>query len=318
MNDESTLVSDYVRHKENNVKKILSGAHGVLSVALISVNTLFWFFPLLAISFLKLFFPFKPWRVFTTRVLDAIARTWISINNFNIGWTKNIRWKISGVEDLKKRDWYLVISNHQSWSDIVILQKVFNGKIPLLKFFIKKELIWVPFLGVAWWALDYPFIKRFTREYLDKNPHMAGKDLDITRRACEKYRDTPVSVMNFVEGTRFTVDKHGRGQSPYQHLLKPRAGGISFVLSAMGEQLHTILDVTIVYPEGNTGFWEFLCGNVREIVINVKKIPITGDIIGDYENDPAFKERFQDWLNTLWSRKDQLIGKIKGNRAPAR
>ncbi len=313
MNDPSKRMNHGSYKEKMLLKKLLSNINGVLSMVLISVNTIFWFVPLIAVSFLKLMVPARPWRNFTTRILDAIARTWIAVNNFNIGWSKNISWNVTGLEDLKKRGWYLVISNHQSWTDIVVLQKVFNGKIPLLKFFLKKELIWVPFLGVAWWALDFPFIKRFTREYLDKNPHMAGKDLEITRRACEKFRNIPVSVMNFVEGTRFTPEKHGRQQSPYRNLLKPRAGGIGFVLSAMGDQLNTILDVTIVYPGGNAGIWEFMKGNVKEIVVAVNKIPITGDIIGDYENDTAFKEQFQEWLNGLWSRKDRLIDKMKSD-----
>ena len=132
-----------------------------------------------------------------------------------------------GVEGLLRDGWYLVIANHQTWVDIVILQAVFNRRIPFLKFFIKQELIWFPLLGIAWWAMDMPFMKRFSPSYLAKNPHMKGKDRETTRRACEKFRDTPTSVLNFIEGTRFSENKRVDRKSPYNHLLQPRAGGLA-------------------------------------------------------------------------------------------
>ncbi len=67
---------------------------------------------------------------------------------------------MQGVDSLHQRGWYLVSSNHQSWVDILVLQRIFHGRIPFLKFFLKQELIWVPVIGLAWWALDFPFMKR--------------------------------------------------------------------------------------------------------------------------------------------------------------
>ncbi len=189
-----------------------------------------------------------------------------------------------------------------------MLQKVLFRKIPFLKFFLKKELIWVPILGLAWWALDYPFMKRYSEAFLKKHPHLKGKDVETTRAACEKFKTIPVSVMNFVEGTRFTREKHDKQNSPFKHLLKPKAGGISFVLAAMGEELKSMVNVTIVYPNCNDkSFWAFLCGRVTEIVVRVDTVPIEKDIIGDYTQDEKFRERFQDWLNALWTQKDSTI-----------
>ncbi|MBF0260134.1 MAG: acyltransferase, partial [Desulfamplus sp.] len=170
--------------------------------------------------------------------------------------------------------------------------------------------IWVPFLGLAWWALDFPFMRRYSRQFLEKNPHLRGKDLERTQKACEKFKTIPVSIVNFVEGTRFTTIKHRRQNSPYKNLLNPRAGGVAFVLSAMGNCIHKIINVTIVYPDGADTFWGFISGRVRRVVVDIEVLPITDDLQGDYFNDPEFRDRFCNWINTLWKAKDEKIGKM--------
>jgi 1-acyl-sn-glycerol-3-phosphate acyltransferase len=291
---------------------------GVISFSLMVVNTLFWSCFLFPIAGLKLLVPARAWQDRCNVVLNAIALLWIAGNNANLKLTKSIRWDVSGLEGLNPRGWYLVISNHQSWVDILVLQKVFHRRIPLLKFFLKKELIWVPIMGLAWWALEFPFMKRYSKEYLKKNPHMRGKDLEITKKACERFSRMPIAVMNFVEGTRFTPKKHAAQSSPFTHLLKPKAGGISFVLSAMGGCLTHIINTTIIYPEGVKTFWEFLCSTRTEVVVRVQAIPITPELLGDYADDPEYQEQFQAWLNRLWVEKDRAIAdffRIKGEAA---
>ena len=204
----------------------------------------------------------------------------------------------------------MVVANHQSWVDILVLQTIFYRKIPFLKFFLKKELFWIPFLGLAWWALDFPFMKRYSRHFLKKHPHLIGKDLEITKRACDKFRNIPVSVMSFVEGTRFTPEKHARQRSPYTHLLRTKAGGMAFVLAVMGDKLQQIVDVTIAYPQGVASFWDFVCGRVKEIKVNVKTLPIDSEMMGDYLQDPQFKRAFQKWLNGLWHEKDRDLARM--------
>ncbi|MFH1074840.1 MAG: acetyltransferase, partial [Candidatus Firestonebacteria bacterium] len=152
--------------------------------------------------------------------------------------------------------------------------------------------------------------KRYSKAFLDKYPHLKGKDIEITKKACEKFKTIPVSVMNFVEGTRFTVEKHRRQKSPYANLLNPKAGGVAFVLSAMGEQLHKIVNVTIVYPDGAKSFWAFLCGKIGEIKVMVETLPVKKDIIGDYVNNAEFRENFQKWINSVWEEKDMRIDAI--------
>ncbi len=280
---------------------------GCLSLLGYCLNSLFWVPFLMITALLRALVPVKKWRRMCGRVASIIAESWIDVNNFNQKLTAGTRMEVRGIEHLKRTEWYLILANHQTWVDILVLQRIFNRRIPLLKFFIKKELIWFPVMGQAWWALDFPFIKRYTKSLIKKKPHLKGKDLEITRKACQKFKSFPVSVMNFVEGTRFSRLKHRRQQSPYVNLLKTKAGGIAYVLGAMGDRIHNILDVTIVYPKGGNSFWSFLCGRIDEIKVRVNTVPVNQDLVGDYANDRAFRRRFQIWLNRLWEEKDQCI-----------
>jgi 1-acyl-sn-glycerol-3-phosphate acyltransferase len=281
---------------------------GVLSFLIYLVNTIFLTVPLILVSLLKFILPFQPAVVILDKILMGIAGLWIYINSLTTDLFCKIDWDIRGLDKLNARQWYLVLSNHQSWVDILVLQKTLRKKIPMLKFFLKKELIWVPFLGLAWWALDFPFMKRYSKEFLAQNPHLKGKDLESTRKACQKFKHTPVSIMNFVEGTRYTKEK--AKNSAFSHLLTPRAGGIAFVLGSMGQYLDHIIDVTIVYPGGVPSFWSFISGKTRKIIVDFQLLEVGWHIKGDYFNDPVFKERFCKWLNQLWQDKDRKIERL--------
>lgn len=280
---------------------------GILALLIYVFNTLFWFPWLMILGILKLILPFRPLRKVMNWIIDALATNWISINGFAQRLVGEMQLEVTGLDNLPPQSWYLVISNHQTWVDILILQMMFNRRIPFIKFFLKKELMWVPIMGLCWWALDFPFMQRYSQAYLKKHPEHKGKDIETTRKACEKYRDLPVSVMNFVEGTRFTPKKHQQQGSPYQHLLRPKAGGVAFVLSSMGEQLKQILDVTIYYPDGSPSFWQYLCGQVKTVQIHIRTRPIEPTLIGDYVNDEAFKEHFQHWINQIWDDKEERL-----------
>ena len=240
-----------------------------------------------------------------------IAESWIATNSFWMDLVRPIRWDVQGLEQLDMQHSYLVTSNHQSWADILVLQYQFNRRMPFLKFFLKQELIWVPVIGLCWWALEFPFMKRFSKEYLARHPEKRGQDLLTTRRACQRYRSNPVSVFNFLEGTRFTPAKHAQQQSPFRHLLKPRAGGIAFVIDAMGEQLSALVDVTIHYPDGRPSFWDLLAGNIHRVVLRIDARPIPEPFLGhDYEQDDDYRLAFQQWVNRLWQDKDALLQQL--------
>ncbi len=286
---------------------LLSPVTGVLSAFLLGLNTVVWSVPLFAVTLLKLIIPLEFWRRRCSRILTAIADGWIWINNLNMATIQRVRLDVTGVEGLNPNKWYLVLCNHQSWTDILVLQKVFFRKIPFLKFFLKKALIWFPVMGQVWWALDMPFMKRYSAAFLEKHPHLKGRDLEATRTACEKFKTIPISIMIFVEGTRFSDAKHRKQGSPFKHLLKPRAGGIAFVLAVLGGRLNDILDVTIVYPEGPKSFWAFLSGKIREVNVKVESLPVPKEFLGDYRQDTEDRERFQQWVNALWEEKDRTM-----------
>ncbi|WP_372987675.1 acyltransferase [Marinobacter sp.] len=285
---------------------------GTLAALSILLNTLILFPFLLLFALIKLVIPLTAARKACTVVLNNIAWVWIGFNNLLMDILHKVKWDVRGVENLSREHWYFVTCNHQSWADIPAIQYVLNSRIPLLKFFLKKQLIWVPLLGIAWWALDFPFMHRHTKEQIAKRPELKGKDIAATQAACEKFRYTPVTIFNFMEGTRFTPEKHKSQNSPYKHLLKPRAGGTAFVFGAMGEMIHTMLDVTIVYPDGRNGFWDYLCGRIRRIVIDVRMREVPEQFLGmDYENDRETRVAFQRWVGEIWGEKDVRIGELK-------
>ena len=290
------------------MKRFLRNCRGVLVFGGLTINTIVIFVPMLLLALLKLLLPVAAIRRGITRWLMALGEVWVSVNTIILRNAASIDWQHSGLEGLRRDGWYLVIANHQTWVDIVALQATFNRRIPFLKFFIKQELIWFPFLGVAWWALDMPFMKRFSPSYLAKNPHMKGKDLVTTRRACEKFRETPTSILNFIEGTRFSEAKRIERQSPYVHLLKPRAGGLAVALSSMGELFTSVVDVTMIYPDGAVSFWDMCCGVHTPVMVDVNERSLEQWLIdGDYEGDREFRKQLHTWLGAVWADKDALM-----------
>jgi 1-acyl-sn-glycerol-3-phosphate acyltransferase len=284
------------------------------SAIVVAFSTLLHVIPLLALAILKFLIPIDGMRRLIGRALTTIAEQWITVNSALIDWLAPGDWQVSGGETLRYEGWYLVTSNHQSWVDIPVLQKVFNRRIPFLKFFLKQQLIYVPLLGLAWWALDFPFMRRYSRAELERDPSKRGKDREATRRACEKFAKLPVSVMNFVEGTRLTAAKQAGQGGEFRHLLKPKAGGLAFVVDAMGHTLKSLVDVTIVYPDGSPNMIDLLSGRLRRVIVHIEERTIPAELLsGDYENDAEFRQRFQAWVNGLWQQKDELIDRLKAN-----
>ena len=285
---------------------------GILTTLLLLLNTLVLIGPLLVFALLKLVLPGRG-RDYASWAVMWIAETWSEIDKAIFALCIPTQWDIRGVEKLRQSTSYLCISNHQSWVDIPALIESLNRRVPFFKFFLKKELIWVPLLGLAWWGLDYPFMKRYSKAFLDKHPELKGKDLEITKAACELFKRQPVTVVNYLEGTRFTEAKRQAQQSPYRHLLKPKAGGVAFVLAALGEQLDALLDVTIVYPGDKApGFWDLLNGSISRVIIDIRVRELDPALCaGDYENDAQFRQQVQAWVNQLWLEKDQRIEALR-------
>lgn len=296
---------------ESFVQRMLAAARGGFAVLALTANVLFFCTLMIPFALAKLLLPFGPVRRLTDRALNTIAMSWIGVNNAWIAAVGNAGWDVAGADGLRRDDWYLVAANHQSWVDILVLQKVFSGRVPMLKFFLKRQLIYVPIIGLAWWALDFPFMQR-------KGGMSSARDLERARLACEKFRHVPTSVINFLEGTRFSRAKHDLQRSPYRHLLKPRSGGIAMALSTLGEHCHRLLDVTIVYPHGAPKFWHLLSGRVDDVIVRVAQREIPAELVnGDYAGDPHFRASMQEWVNALWAEKDELIERLMPSSAAA-
>ncbi|EKD77567.1 MAG: hypothetical protein ACD_42C00290G0005 [uncultured bacterium] len=235
----------------------------------------------------------------------AHINRWISLIS-----TRN-KWNVLGTGDLKKQGWYVMISNHRSWLDIVVLGNVFNEKIPPLKFFMKKELLWqLPLAGIACYALGYPFMSRHSHAAIRKNPTLKGQDSEATKKACNRLRHFPSTLINFLEGTRFTPQKKLRQQSPFNHLLKPHAGGASIVINELNDILSGIVSVTICYPKKTPSLWEFACGNFEKIIVRYDVLPITSNLLGDYYNDRDYRAYMQQYFNEIWKDKEVLLDKF--------
>jgi 1-acyl-sn-glycerol-3-phosphate acyltransferase len=298
------------------MRRLLTG----LSVTLLLVlNTLILIGPLLLIALGKFALPGRRLKAASSRGVMWVAETWAELNKLIFACLLPTVWDIRGGDELRQDTSYLVISNHQSWVDIPALVQAFNRKTPYFKFFLKQQLIWVPLLGLAFWALDYPFMKRYSKAFLAKHPALKGQDLAITRRACEKFRELPVTVVNYLEGTRFTPAKHAQQRSPYRYLLKPKAGGVAFVLAALGEQLDAVLDVTLIYPgQLIPGFWQLISGQVPKVIVDIRTRALDPALWqGDYENDEAFRRQMQDWVSQLWREKDARIARLRGETQDA-
>lgn len=286
---------------------------------LFGLNTLVHVLVLLMVALVKALIRTRTMRRICDRVLMSIAESWIAVNTAMIRGLTRLRIVVEWSATLSHTGHYLVLANHQSWVDIPVLQAVFNRRIPLLRFFLKSQLMWVPLLGLAWWALDFPFMKRYSRKQLAKHPELAGRDIETTRGACERFRGVPISVLNFVEGTRLTALKHDRQQSPYRHLLRPKAGGVAFVLEAMGDALHSVLDVTIAYPHGSPTFADLFADRIPEVRVHVRQREIPAELLrGDYQNDPAARVRAQAWINSLWVEKDECLATALADTGTAR
>ncbi|MBN8280545.1 MAG: acyltransferase [Gammaproteobacteria bacterium] len=284
----------------------------LVACLLLGINILFWCLLLFVFALVRLVLPFRGVRRVIDPVLNGIATLWVTCNTGWMNLTQQTEWDVQGLGQFSYRGWYLVNCNHQSWVDIFVLQRVFNGRIPLLKFFLKQQLIYVPVMGLAWWALDFPFMRRHSDQALRRHPEKRFQDLEATRRACEKFALVPTSVMNFVEGTRFTPAKHAAQSSPYRYLLKPKAGGLALAMQALGTRFDSLLDVTIVYPDGAPSFWQFLRGDLRKVIVRIERLPVPPEFsTSDYTGDPQVRKQVQRWLHELWLRKDALIGKLR-------
>ena len=282
---------------------------GGISLALYAVTTVILAVVIIVSAPILLLIPIRSWRLwFQTHYLQRIPALHAMLNSAIMMISTHGKWDIAGTGSLSADGWYVMMSNHRSWMDILVLYHVFKGKIPPLKFFMKKELLWqLPFAGIACYALGYPFMSRHSRAEIRKNPQLKGRDIETTKKACAGLRNFPTTLINFIEGTRFTQKKKERQQSPFHHLLKPHAGGVAIVIHELENKLSGVINVVIAYPKKTPSAWNFMCGNFEKIIVRYEVLPMTPTLIGNYHTDRQFRAQFQQWLNEVWLRNDAII-----------
>ena len=294
--------------KQPILKKI---SRGLTVGSVITGSTFFHGPPVLALGLTKLIK--KSRKVDETNI--QITNSWLSVNNWLIDHVlPNLKWDITiekGLE-LSMQGRYLMTCNHQSWVDTTVNQYFGLTRMPLTRFFTKWELIFIPFVGQAFKILGFPMMKRHSKEQIAKNPELKTRDMEESRKACEQLLSQPFTLLNYLEGTRFTPEKHAQQQSPYKHLLKPKAGGLALALNILGDKIDALVDMTIVYPDGVPGYGDFWLGEVNRIAVNLRKIEIPDWVLGgNYEDDAEYRERFKQWVHELWTEKDQLIERMQ-------
>lgn len=290
---------------------------GVATLLLLALNLGFWGVPVLTLGAVKLFTTGEVRRR-VVLALAHLAESWVGMNNWIFDRLLDTAWDVEGVESIRYDGHYLVISNHISWVDIFVLFRAFHGHAAFPRFFLKRELIWFPIAGQACWALEFPFMRRYSPEYLDRHPDKRGTDLETTRRACQRYRHIPVAILNFLEGTRFSREKHADQDSPYHHLLRPRIGGIGFVLASLGDQIEAMFDVTLAYPRHDITMWELVTNRLSRIIVRARRIEIPDELRDAAITQPGpTRDRFKQWIDDLWREKDRLLDELSGRPSAA-
>lgn len=292
------------------INKLRYALQGTVVFVLLTISTVILTLLICILSVFKFLAPKGSLRNTITHCLSLFGEIWVSSHKSLISLYRGLEWHIELPEGISHKGRYIVCCNHQSGVDILALQHCLNRRAPFGRFLLKKQLIWVPVLGIAWWALDMAFLRRYSVQELIKNPALKGKDLENAARACEKLKHIPVSMMTFPEGTRFTEAKRLQQKSPYRHLLKPKYGGVGQILYSFDEALDALIDVTITYPKGVPTVWQYLSGQVKKISILVQLRPIDDRLRGaNFREDALVKSELKNWLNGIWDEKELYIDK---------
>ena len=257
------------------------------SSLVVILNLGFWMFPLIGIAVIRsLIGGFEPFYNACTRLIELCYKTAAAINSAWMVHVVGINFNVDGT--LPDQPTQVIVANHQTWFDIPILQHVVTGQGPVLKFLIKRQLVWLPIVGWICYALNFPRMNRGS----DGRAHR--QDLDAIKKASSTMHKERGALLIFAEGTRFTEEKHRNQNSPYKKLLIPRPGGLKVALSTMPPDT-PVVDITINYKGSETNFWKCLHGANRDIDIHIEK------------HNAAEIIDARSWLRDCWEQKDTRL-----------
>jgi 1-acyl-sn-glycerol-3-phosphate acyltransferase len=280
---------------------------GIVSSALVCGNLVLACLPLFAMAIIKGVLAvagFDRATSWMSRKMDLVIDYWVGSNRLIFRLLGIYRDETIWENDthLDRSRWYVAVCNHQSWPDILILQTILD-RVPPIKFFTKRQLLWIPFFGLAMWLLGFPYVRRLSREQIAANPKLLGVDRESTLQACEGFRNHPTTILNFLEGTRYTTEKHANQEGRFSRLLNPKSGGLSLVLAALEQEIDCLIDVTIDYPNGTPTFWQFMKGECRSVEVHAlcREIPAA---VHAAEGLEAKRQAVEAWVEDIWGQKD--------------
>ena len=119
------------------------------------------------------------------KICDIVTRIWARIILYLCG----IKVNIIGIDNIKKNNSYIIVSNHQSHFDIPAL----NAYFPLsVRMIAKKELFRIPIFG---WAM-------YLAGHISLDRGKGKKALKSLRKAIDRIRKKNFSIVVYPEGTR--------------------------------------------------------------------------------------------------------------------
>ena len=293
------------------MKNIASSLIGLITFLLILIELIIGFGTLAIINIPRGIIPLKIFKIYLAKVSNIIGD--LTVYGLKLIMLLMHGNNISVINNQKfdKNEWYMAMSNHQSWADIFILLVAANYKLPLLKFFMKRELWWIPFVFLANKTLNMPFVNRHSKKEIEQNPSLRNQDYKNTLKSCKRFLRTPSTIFSYAEGTRFTDEKHDQQGSPYNNLLSPKIGGMATALSAM-PNINTLVDYTVVYKSKKRDAWSFAKGDMKHVKVLVTKYKIPDNLKNrNYANDKDYRDEFKNWIETIWAEKDKKIEELK-------
>ena len=222
------------------------------------------------------------------------------------GWCVTGAERINGTrvvftgDDVPMRENAILVANHQDMPDITAVMKFCKTKDRLgdMKYFVKKQLKWVPGMGWGMQFLDCLFVDR---DWASDREHIERTFARLVDG------EVPVHLVSFVEGTRLTFTKlanaqeyaRSRGLHVPRHVLVARTKGFAATVQGLRSHITAVYDLTIGYENGVPTLWQYIKGLVRRIHVHVRRFPVA-DL-------PRTAEDLRLWLQDRWQEKDELL-----------
>ncbi|KAL1583539.1 hypothetical protein WHR41_07674 [Cladosporium halotolerans] len=213
----------------------------------------------------------------------------------------------------------IVVSNHVEWTDFYLVQALAQraGMLGRCRWFAKRELRWVPFLGWGLWAMGMPLV---SRRWAEDEREMERVFEGVVGEGW------PMWLISFSESTRLTPSKralaaaHARktNKTLPPHLLLPRTKGFAASVQHLRAAPHVraIYDLTLAYADTAQEPFAFqspptfaqsvLQGDIGrrwKMAVHVRRFVV--------EDLPGSEEGLRAWLEERWVEKGEVLEGLK-------